>query len=410
MVQTRRMTMTTKAANTDFTKRDETFTANPPKKNISNAIRLMAKALGIYVCFIYWGFVQEKVTTTAYKSAAGRQEKPGIFNAMITLNAFMAAAATIVGVLLHQVNKGTTAPFSIFWRPALSNTLASPIGYLSLRDISYPLLILVKNCKLLPVMLVGALVNGVRYKPHEYAAVALISCGVMLFMFKGPEVSDADVGHDSGWSKSIRTASHPRRSSLGDAIARDNLWMIIQALGGMVYSSFSLQELRGLCMAIINLLIDGFTNAEQDRINKKHRVSPYYMMAMVNTWSLCFALSFLLLDLIWRNQGSQLAYTIHFLTAYPAIITDILTFSFSNALGQVFIYSIIDEFGSLTCVTVTITRKIITLFISIVIYKHTVHWWQWMGVFSVFLGLCIKIFQSGGDHGHGPLESKAKTA
>ena len=45
-------------------------------------------------------------------------------------------------------------------------------------------MLLVKNCKLVPVMVVGALINGVRYKPYEYAAVGLISLGVVLFMMK----------------------------------------------------------------------------------------------------------------------------------------------------------------------------------------------------------------------------------
>lgn len=315
--------------------------AQPQKSG--SGVRLLIKALGIYVCFIYWGLVQERVTTTAYKPAAGLEVKPGRFNAMAALNAFMAAAAMIVGLVLHQLTKGTTAPFTTFWRPALSNTIASPIGYLSLRDISYPLLILVKNCKLLPVMLVGAVVNGVRYKTYEYVAVALISGGVMLFMVKGPQAS-GEGGHHGGHydisaSYAVGGKSNMGLSPLENAVARDNLWMMIQAVLGIVASSFSLQELRGLCMAATNLLIDGFTNAEQDRIYQKSRVSPYYMMAMVNTWSLIFASCFLLVDLVVRGDGSQLAYTVNFLTTYPAIISDLLTFSFSNAVGQVFIYS-----------------------------------------------------------------------
>lgn len=83
--------------------------------------------------------------------------------------------------------------------------------------------------------------------------------------------------------------------------------------------------------------------------------------------------------------------------------------SLSPLPPQVFIYSIIDEFGSLVSVTVTVTRKMITLFISIVMYKHTMHWWQWLGVASVFLGLCIKISWGGGRHGHGAPAAKTKT-
>ena len=45
-----------------------------------------------------------------------------------TAAASMAVAATIVGLVLHAVSGGVTAPFTTFWRAALSNTIASPIG------------------------------------------------------------------------------------------------------------------------------------------------------------------------------------------------------------------------------------------------------------------------------------------
>ena len=153
--------------------------AAAPVVGSSKAVRLAFKALGIYGCFLYWGVLQEKVSTTRYESPQ-RGVKPGKFEAMIVVNAFVAVAAALVGLALHAVNKGTTAPFATFWKPALSNTIASPIGYLSLRSISYPLMILVKNCKLIPVMIVGAVVN----KSYEYVAVALISMGLILFAMK----------------------------------------------------------------------------------------------------------------------------------------------------------------------------------------------------------------------------------
>ena len=40
----------------------------------------------------------------------------------------MGVAAMLVGLTLHLVFGGTTAPFKTFWRAAFSNTIASPIG------------------------------------------------------------------------------------------------------------------------------------------------------------------------------------------------------------------------------------------------------------------------------------------
>lgn len=263
-------------------------------------------------------------------------------------------------------------------------------------------MLLVKNCKLVPVMVVGALMNGVRYKTSEYVAVALISLGVVLFMTKGKGQGGGG-GHGHGYSANYGPTETDAGSgpSIADAIASDNLWNILMAVAGAVASAVSLAELRGLLLAMTNLTIDGFTNAEQDRINRRHGVSPYYMMAMVNVWSLSFAGLYLLGDLLYRGvAASELGTVAAFVQRHPGVRVDLVSFAFANALGQVFIYSIIDEFGSLVSVTVTVTRKMITLFLSILIHKHPIQWWQWLGVLSVFGGVGLKIY-AGSPHGHG---------
>lgn len=136
----------------------------------------------------------------------------------------------------------------------------------------------------------------------------------------------------------------------------------------------------------------GFTNAEQDRINAKHKITSHYMMLMINSWSVVFQASYLIIDFYLHGKASQAVSAITFLRDYPSVRLDLLGFAFSNATGQMFIFAMIREYGSLWNVTVTITRKLWSILLSIVIYGHVIVWWQWLGCFSVFLGLALSIW------------------
>ncbi len=87
--------------------------------------------------------------------------------------------------------------------------------------------------------------------------------------------------------------------------------------------------------------------------------------------------------------SSQIDQAVAFAVKYPAVVSDIALFSFSGAVGQVFIFYIITEFGSLTSVLITVTRKFFSILLSVVIFGHKVQSWQWIGCAMVFVGLLI---------------------
>lgn len=47
----------------------------------------------------------------------------------------------------------------------------------------------------------------------------------------------------------------------------------------------------------------------------------------------------------------------------------------------------LEEFGSLILVTVTVTRKMVTMMLSVVWFGHTLSGMQWVGVGLVFAGI-----------------------
>jgi UDP-galactose transporter B1 len=48
------------------------------------------------------------------------------------------------------------------------------------------------------------------------------------------------------------------------------------------------------------------------------------------------------------------------------------------------------EFGSLVWITISITRKLFTILLSIFAFNHQVKMVQWMGIGLVFVGLTVE--------------------
>merc|ERR1711968_353154 len=76
----------------------------------------------------------------------------------------------------------------------------------------------------------------------------------------------------------------------------------------------------------------------------------------------------------------------------PNLIMDILAFSLCGAVGQNFIFLTIKEFGSLTCQTITLTRKACQILLSVVLFGHAISNMQWLGCGVVFSGLALELY------------------
>lgn len=346
--------------------------------------RLPISVCGLYASFMFWGYLQERLSSTNYALLTTEQEYPladdnqqGKWTFVFVLNCCMAFTSFLTALPFVLLGVGSGAAFytaneSISERlvphrglaiPALSNTLASPFGYLSLRYINYPMLLLVKSSKLVPVMLLSWLLNGKKYRGAQIVSVVLISLGVALFSCKVHPFS------------LFREATNSSKKSL-------------------VASHGTLQTFIGLCLVSVNLFIDGFTNAKQDLFRDKNpTVSSFQMMYETNLWQFIFMAVYLFTEALLNQLNvlkySQLVSAIGFMITYPTVVFDVVMFSLCGAVGQIFVFYIIASFGSLTCVLVTVTRKFFSILLSIVVFSHPVQYWQWLGVGAVFSGLVL---------------------
>ncbi|CAO3568474.1 unnamed protein product [Mortierella alpina] len=307
-------------------------------------LKLAACVAGIYSCFLTWGYYQEKVSTTPYGEEAAK------FKFFIFLNMVQAISASLVACLyLKAQRKPLEMPSRMllgkYFQVAFFNAIASPFSYAALKHIDYPTMILTKSCKLVPVMLMNILLYRRKFPTYKYVCVALITLGVSGFMLLAP--------FDEHKSKK-----------------------------GAVNSS-----LYGMLLVIINLTIDGVTNSTQDQIFHSFKVTGQQMMCFMNLFMSAF-MALWLLNPFNPELGNALA----FCHAHPAIIQDIVLFCICGALGQCFIFYTLEQFGSLSLVTVTVTRKLFTILLSVVAYGHLLNISQWLMIGVVFSGIGLEAY------------------
>ena len=335
-----------------------------------------------------WAYLQEKLTTTAY-GPEGERFKFSVF--LLTIQSLFAAAG---GQLFTRFStpRGQAVPSmipnrQIMWPlllVAFTNALAAPFGYAALAHIDYITFILAKSCKLLPVMFLHITVFRKRYPLYKYLVVAAVTLGVAVFTL-----------HSGAGHKKAKFASHSGQTA----------W--------------------GMLLLGINLLFDGLTNSTQDYIFQTFQ--PYtgpQMMSANNLLSSFITGSYLLLSpwLVHTPFGAwmgmdvsgsagELASALDFLGRHPAVWKDVLGFALCGCIGQVFICEspptplifhsfkpiltpgpvhTLSTFSSVLLVTVTVTRKMFTMILSVVAFGHRLSQMQWLGVGLVFGGIGVE--------------------
>ncbi|KAH7382290.1 UDP-Glc/Gal endoplasmic reticulum nucleotide sugar transporter-like protein [Pyrenochaeta sp. MPI-SDFR-AT-0127] len=347
----------------------ELLARNPQEQKEAGLFQLMICVGGIYASFMTWAHIQERLTTTTHGPTNAR------FTYSIFLNTVQSAFAAISGLLylvLSAPKDPKTGARSIppifpsqkilfpLLLIAVTSSLASPFGYASLKHIDYVTFILAKSCKLLPVMFLHISLFQKRYPLYKYVVIGCVTLGVAVFTLHSPESA--------------------KKSKRGPGI--------------------DASKTLGLFLLGINLLFDGLTNTVQDQIfgTFKGFTGPQMMCAQ-NIMSTALTVSYLLLSpyIAGTPLGSwiglsatgrgELSDALAFVTANPSVGWDVLGFAACGAAGQVFIFHTLARFSSLLLVTVTVTRKMLTMVWSVWWHGHEITSIQWIGVGLVFGGI-----------------------
>jgi len=222
-------------------------------------------------------------------------------------------------------------------------------------------MVLGKSCKLVPVMLMNVLLYRRKFAPHKYLVVFMVTVGITLFMGFGNE--------------------KPRKDSRNTN-------------GATPYAS-----LIGIFYLLINLALDGATNSTQDEIFSRYKVTGQQMMFWINLFCTMITVALSVLPLpyipvIHPTSGgqSELVDALAFISSHPSVVMPLAQFALTGALGQLFIFETLQHFGSLTLVTITLTRKLFTMLLSVIVYNHQLTFGQWLGTGVVFAGISVEAF------------------
>ncbi|EYU28723.1 hypothetical protein ABFS83_12G105100 [Erythranthe nasuta] len=297
---------------------------------------------GIWAAYIYQGVLQETVSTKRFGTDKER------FEHLAFLNLAQNVVCLIWSFLMIKIwsNGGNGgAPWWSYWSAGITNSIGPAMGIEALKYISYPAQVLAKSSKMIPVMLMGALVYGIRYSFQEYLCTLLVAGGVSTFALLKTS------------SKTINKLANPN-APLG----------------------------YGLCF--LNLAFDGFTNATQDSLTARYpKTNAWNIMLGMNLWGTIYNMVFMF---GWSNAIGYDA--IRFCQQHPEAAWDIFLFCLCGAVGQNFIFLTISRFGSLTNTTITTTRKFVSIVVSSLLSGNPLSKQQWGSVVMVFSGLSYQIY------------------
>ncbi|EKM51477.1 uncharacterized protein PHACADRAFT_176908 [Phanerochaete carnosa HHB-10118-sp] len=366
----------------------------------SHVDRLGLCVLGVYSMFLIWAIAQERLSVPFESIVDGSKEKFKSPLFMSTCQSAMSSLSAIFYLLFlrksgqplvqllgldtqpanhanasvkpngdaktngHTRSSRPDSRYSTrslllrYFQCAVFITSAAPFGFAALSYITYPAMVLGKSCKLVPVMIMNVLLYRRKFAPHKYLVVAMVTLGITMFMGFGKE--------------------KPSKSKAGDT----PLSMYTQLIG--------------ITYLLINLAIDGATNSTQDEIFSRFRVSGQQMMLWINLFCTLLTSLISVLPLPYipvlhpSHSRTELEGALAFIRDHPSIVVPLVQFSVTGALGQLFIFETLQHFGSLTLVTITLTRKLFTMLLSVVVYNHKLTPGQWAGTAVVFAGISVE--------------------
>ncbi|KVH95463.1 UDP-galactose/UDP-glucose transporter 2-like [Cynara cardunculus var. scolymus] len=208
----------------------------------------------------------------------------------------------------------------------------------SLAFLNYPAQLMFKSTKVLPIMIMGAFIPGLKrkYPLHEYVSAVLLVVGLILF-------------------------------TLADANSSPNFSLI------------------GVVMVCGSLIMDSFLGNLQEAI---FTINPYTTQMEMLFCSTVVGLPFLVPPMIITGE---LFKAWHSCYEHPYIYGVLVFESVATFIGQVSVLSLVALFGAATTAMVTTARKAVTLLLSYMIFTKPLTDQHGSGLILIAMGVILKM-------------------
>merc|ERR1719443_2840113 len=278
-------------------------------------LRCMCCGLGIVIMLGIYGVIQERIMSQPY---GGEMFKVSVF--LVLCNRIFAVIFAMFMCLVKQESCVNKAPLWKYFAISLSNVAASTCQYEALKWVSFPVQMLGKSFKMMPVMVWGILISQKSYKLTDWMVAAAVTGGVTEFLMTG-EISS-------------------KHAAQGDSI-------------------------YGLALLAGFLAFDGFTSTFQEKLFKEHTTTKYNQMFYVNLFSS-------ITSVLTLVMSGGFAEALAFITAHPRFMIDASFLSASAVGGQYFIYSMVKEFGALAFAASMNVRQVCSIVLSYIAYSKPI--------------------------------------
>ena len=326
---------------------------------------LVVCTVGICVCYLYYGILQERLFTGKQRLGASFVlTTQCVTNAIVAwvwarvedgnnddrneqyMKKSQASVQNNNSNDVHQPSKKCLHHWLLF---LTSGFYVGAMGCSNeaIQYVSYPVAVLAKSCKLIPTMLVGQLMEGKLYSSAEWAAALLISTGIVLF----------------------HLSRHIRITSNTDTEDQSTYGMLL------LLTSLGMDGVLSSCQNFLKFPRNKTLHRPPTAVETMLYINLY---ACVYLWPMCVH------NGQWTDGVSRLR-------TEDSLATAILVLNATVALGQIFIFLCLTWFSPLYTTTITTTRKFFTVVISVILFGHSFTPTQWFSVALVFSGLYLII-------------------